>query len=102
MLEPYYGESLLDPECVYLSWDILLCLYGKKCFIGLKENIKEMYCTKKTKDGQKMSSTAFLNHYKKYDRENKIDFLTGGVELLWGKCTFFPVPVQGILIVAYK
>ena len=26
-----------------------------------------------------------------------LEFLTGGVELLWGKCTVFPVPVQGIL-----
>ena len=26
-----------------------------------------------------------------------VEFLTGGVELLWGNCTVFPVPVQGIL-----
>ena len=26
-----------------------------------------------------------------------LEFLTGGVELLWDKCTVFPVPVQGIL-----
>ena len=24
-------------------------------------------------------------------------FVTSGVELLWGNCTVFPVPVQGIL-----
>jgi hypothetical protein len=26
-----------------------------------------------------------------------LEFITGGVELLWGKCTVFSVPVQGIL-----
>ena len=30
-------------------------------------------------------------------KDIKQEFLTGGVELLWGNCTVFPVPVQGIL-----
>ena len=34
---------------------------------------------------------------KNLKKESKLEFLTGGVELLWGNCTVFPVPVQGIL-----
>ena len=26
-----------------------------------------------------------------------VEFVTSGVELLWGNCTVFPVPVQGAL-----
>ena len=29
--------------------------------------------------------------------EAKVEVVTSGVELLWGNCTVFPVPVQGTL-----
>ena len=39
------------------------------------------------------------NHFKFriLEHEGKLEFLAGGIELLWGKCTVFPGPVQGIL-----
>ena len=38
-----------------------------------------------------------VSHWVIYVQAVGLEFLTGGVELLWGKCTVFPVPVQGIL-----
>ena len=40
------------------------------------------------------------NHFKFriLEHEGKLEFLAGGIELLWGKCRVFPGPVQGILV----
>ena len=36
-------------------------------------------------------------NHPKTNTGDSVEFLTGGVELLWGKCTVFTVPVDEIL-----